>query len=455
MAKATAFKPPMKRSRPARAKTESVAGELRGRAEAFGEAQTVPLVTIADRPGNEQLRVEPEQVAALARSVEAVGVLVPVVVSSAEAYLAEHPGEQDSISDAEWVLVMGHRRCQAARAAGLTEVPVVVRNDLAGIQGDEVPLHENDAETRLALTPLQEARRYAAVMSERGLSQRKLAEHLNKKQAQISRRLSLLELPETAQHALERDQLTLRAAVEMASELKRLGGERSEVEAELAALVSEGVVGGYSVDGDVVMREAKSRVAQRSATVEASAIAEAEGLHVQSWTPSSAERVLRDPQRREEAVAKGEAAVTVSPAGQVEWIRTTESDADCPRDVVRAGLVRVIADGLHQSDASTVAQWAVLAGGSDAAEVWAWARETWTEAVLVGAEGDTRVSPGRDEDLEAWSAWAQEVASPDLVTVVAAAWLESHRRRRPADVVSARWSGWLADKGIELGRSAS
>lgn len=441
MPRATGFKPPARKARSSRPATESVAGELRGRADSFGEAQSVLLSSIADRPGNESGRVEGDQIKALVSSVEAVGVLVPVVVSSASVFVAEHPGTEAAVGDAEWVLAMGHRRCQAARAAGLTEVPIVVRNDLAGAQGDEVPLHENDADTRLALTPLQEARRYQAVMRDRGLSQRKLAEHLNKKQAQISRRLSLLELPDLVQDALEADRMTLRGAVEMASELKRMGDERTEVEDEIASLLSRPEAQRVAVDTAAITQRAQETIRARAAATEAEQVAADAGVPVVSWTPQSGARLLRDADDRNAAVEQGVAAVAVSPAGAVEWVSTEDAPDTGRADPVEDFLVGACISGSLRDDADTLARWAILATGEgDPTDWWARARGLWSR---VAAEGDTRVSPGPEGDLRSWIDWAQSAEDVDVSAVVAVAVLEYHRQRRPSDSITARWTEHL------------
>ena len=96
-------------------------------------------------------------------------------------------------------IVAGERRFRAAKLAGLTEVPVVVR-DLDDRETLEIALIENLQ--RENLNPLEEARAFQGLL-ELGLTQEQLAKTLGKGRSTIANGLRLLNLSRDAQKALE------------------------------------------------------------------------------------------------------------------------------------------------------------------------------------------------------------------------------------------------------------
>ena len=99
----------------------------------------------------------------------------------------------------------GQRRWRAARDAKLKTVPAVVRD-----AGDRdtllLGLVENVA--REDLSPVEEARAFAVVLDEFGLSLGELADRVGKSKPAVSNRVRLLELPEDVLKMVERGQLT-------------------------------------------------------------------------------------------------------------------------------------------------------------------------------------------------------------------------------------------------------
>ena len=102
-------------------------------------------------------------------------------------------------------IVAGERRWRAAREAGRTTVPAVVR------EADEretllLGLIENVA--REQLTPVEEARAYVALIDEFSLSLGEVAERVGRSKPSVSNRMRLLELPDDVLGMVERGQLT-------------------------------------------------------------------------------------------------------------------------------------------------------------------------------------------------------------------------------------------------------
>jgi ParB family transcriptional regulator, chromosome partitioning protein len=165
---------------------------LVGGSEAEGaELLRLPLDAIHPNPKQPRRRFEPEATTGLASSLKHQGVLQPVVVRPRAA--------------GGYELVAGERRWRAAREAGLDTLPALVR-DTDDRETLLLSLVENVA--REDLSPVEEARAYAALVDEFELSLGELAEHVGRSKAGVSNRLRLLELPEEVLWMLARGELT-------------------------------------------------------------------------------------------------------------------------------------------------------------------------------------------------------------------------------------------------------
>ncbi|WP_102126094.1 ParB/RepB/Spo0J family partition protein [Deinococcus planocerae] len=131
----------------------------------------------------------PEALAELAGSIREKGVLQPLLVRP----------RGDGFE-----IVAGERRWRASQLAGLTEVPVIVR-DLGDREALEIAVVENLQ--REDLGPLEEARAYQALLDQ-GLNQEGVAQAVGKGRSTISNALRLLSLPEAALRALDAGEIT-------------------------------------------------------------------------------------------------------------------------------------------------------------------------------------------------------------------------------------------------------
>ena len=102
-------------------------------------------------------------------------------------------------------LIAGERRWRAAREAGIETLPAVVRE---ADDRDTLLLGLVENVARENLSPVEEARAFAVVLDEFGLSLGELAEQVGKSKPAVSNRVRLLELPEDVLKMLERGQLT-------------------------------------------------------------------------------------------------------------------------------------------------------------------------------------------------------------------------------------------------------
>lgn len=102
-------------------------------------------------------------------------------------------------------IVAGERRYRAARMAGLTEVPVIIR-ELSESETMELALIENLQ--REDLTPLEEALGYEVLINEHGFTQEEVAETVGKSRPAVANSLRLLKLPESIAAYLKEDKIT-------------------------------------------------------------------------------------------------------------------------------------------------------------------------------------------------------------------------------------------------------
>lgn len=91
-------------------------------------------------------------------------------------------------------IVAGERRYRACRMAGITEVPVIIR-ELGDTETMEIALIENLQ--REDLTPIEEALGYQVLIDEHGFSQEEVAQSVGKSRPSIANSLRLLKLPQS------------------------------------------------------------------------------------------------------------------------------------------------------------------------------------------------------------------------------------------------------------------
>ena len=102
-------------------------------------------------------------------------------------------------------IVAGERRYRASRMAGLTEVPVIIR-ELTESETMELALIENLQ--REDLSPLEEAQGYNVLISEHGFTQEEVAKSVGKSRPAVANALRLLKLPESIAAYLKEDKIS-------------------------------------------------------------------------------------------------------------------------------------------------------------------------------------------------------------------------------------------------------
>lgn len=122
----------------------------------------------------------------LAESIEQHGILQPLVVRP--------------LASGSYQLVAGERRWRAARIAGLTEVPVIIK-ELSDEEVIEIAMIENLQ--REDLNPLEEALGYRYMMDELNITQEQAAEKVGKSRPAVANALRLLKLPNEVQEMVK------------------------------------------------------------------------------------------------------------------------------------------------------------------------------------------------------------------------------------------------------------
>ena len=182
-------------------------------------ALSVPIEQIAPDPGQPRSAMDPQRLQELAASIAAEGLLQPIVVREA--------GFRDD-GRTHYVIVAGARRHAAAQQAGLTRVPVLVReSDGASLRVLQLTenLHRED------LSEVDEGRAYQELMDLESLSPRGVAERLHISDQQVRDRLRLA-ADQVLADAVSGGQIAASTAREI---LKQPDALREEFRARVAA----------------------------------------------------------------------------------------------------------------------------------------------------------------------------------------------------------------------------
>lgn len=138
--------------------------------------------TITPNPDQPRQVFDPDQINELAASIATVGLLQPIVVRP--------------LPTGAYELVMGERRLRAAKQAGLTDIPAIVRPTE---QADRLRDALLENLHRVDLNPLEEAAAYQQLLTDFGCTQEQLSARIGRSRPQISNTIRLLKLPAPVQ----------------------------------------------------------------------------------------------------------------------------------------------------------------------------------------------------------------------------------------------------------------
>lgn len=141
------------------------------------QVREIAIVDIDPNREQPRKRFDEEALKQLAQSIEHSGVIQPIIVYE---------------KDGRYQLIAGERRWRAARLAGLTTIPALIR-DYDRVKQMEVALIENIQ--REDLNPVEEAQAIRALMDECGLTQEAVAAQLGRSRPAVANLLRILTLP--------------------------------------------------------------------------------------------------------------------------------------------------------------------------------------------------------------------------------------------------------------------
>jgi len=179
----------------------------------------VNVNSIKPNPRQPRTVFDDESLTELAASIKEIGILQPPVVRK--------------VSENQYELIMGERRLRAAKLAGLTSIPVIIRET-----SDNELLREALIENihRSNLNSLEEAAAYSQMLDDFGLTHDELAKRIGKSRPVITNTLRLLNLPPTVQKKLASGAIS-------AGHARALLGlsDQGEIERIANKIVSEGL----------------------------------------------------------------------------------------------------------------------------------------------------------------------------------------------------------------------
>jgi ParB family chromosome partitioning protein len=160
-------------------------------ASGSGELRDLPVGLIKPNPNQPRTNFDPEALAALAASIEASGVVQPLLVRP--------------LPDGSYELVAGERRWRAAQEAGLEQVPAVIR---AQEEAERLQAALIENMVREDLNPVEEAKACAALVEDLGLTKEELARRVGRSRPAVSNLIRLLELPDDTLELLRSGELS-------------------------------------------------------------------------------------------------------------------------------------------------------------------------------------------------------------------------------------------------------
>jgi ParB family chromosome partitioning protein len=189
---------------------------------AAASATELPVEELTPNDYQPRTAFDPEELAELAASIRTQGLIQPILVTPRPT--------------GGFTIVAGERRWRAAREAGLTRVPVVVRDMASKRDFLEAALVENLQ--RSDLNAIEEAEAFDRLQREFALSHDEIAKRMGKSRSAVSNRVRLLGLPAEIQDLVRRGELTagqVRPLLGLAREKDRLAWARRAVKERLSA----------------------------------------------------------------------------------------------------------------------------------------------------------------------------------------------------------------------------
>lgn len=228
----------------------AAATEPRGERPTGDGVQRIPLGQIRPNPFQPRKEFAPEELAELASSLKASGLLQPVTVRPVRE-ADGGGGGGGGVDRVRFELLAGERRYRAALGLGWADIPAVVR-DVDDRTALTLALVENLQ--RADLNPIEEAEGYARLIEEFSITQQQVADAVGKDRSTVANMLRLLKLPGVVRAMLRDAQMTLGHA----RALLALSSER-----EIIAAAHEITARGLTVRDVEVLGRAKQKPTKR------------------------------------------------------------------------------------------------------------------------------------------------------------------------------------------------
>ncbi|MBN2618845.1 MAG: ParB/RepB/Spo0J family partition protein [Spirochaetales bacterium] len=153
--------------------------------------QEVSIDIVKPNPFQPRNTFNDETIAELSESILSCGLIQPILVEES--------------FDGGYIIIAGERRYRASKLAGLSKIPVIIKN-LSEEEKLEIALVENIQ--REDLTPIEEAKAYKKLMDSMNLNQDDVAKKVGKKRSTISNAIRLLNLPEDIQNSVNTGEIS-------------------------------------------------------------------------------------------------------------------------------------------------------------------------------------------------------------------------------------------------------
>lgn len=168
----------------------SLMGEANAEVGGISPETKLPISSITANPHQPRRTFDETKLAELSDSIKQNGILQPLLVRK---------------KGAGYQIVAGERRFQAAKLAGIDEVPVIVR-EVSDEEVFQLALIENLQ--RADLNPIEEALGYKQLIDDKSLTQEELGKLVSKSRSAIANTLRLLDLPKEVQNLMEEGELS-------------------------------------------------------------------------------------------------------------------------------------------------------------------------------------------------------------------------------------------------------
>jgi len=392
--------------------------------------QTIRVSEIAEHPDNPRTTLGALE--ELADSIKVLGLRQPIVVVPVIAFNAANPDiSLDAGAGAQWVVLAGHRRRAAAQLAGVEQIPAWVRPDLAGrADASETFIAENVH--RIGLAPLEEASVYA-LLADLGRSQRDIAGRSGVSQAHVSKRMSLLRLPQPIQDAVASESLAIGDALAISAAAPEIQLPAFELARARRCPVPTAI---QEVERRLAVAAAVDQARDRAAAERVLFVEPADRI-----AGSGSWRQLDTAAEIATARTSGELAAGCEPSGQFVYLAAvkaseTEARLDDREQALqaaesrRAAAQRLVSTRPSTRTVSEALTDVVLFDQFDYPGALKLTHQWLGDSVGIGSQNPRRWRDGlksADGATRGWVAWALTIAAAEISTERSSSWGEKER----------------------------